>query len=620
MLEKFQNAISPKSLVEVVPETVLRSQMQGFFFAFRAGALLIYDEGKDVDGKLILKRLEPVDDTDSSQEMTRRWRTRFENFNPFCAKFRENPKRDQLCEACDQRAAFRAIEEPASDSKKATRYSCHMGLLDVTYPIKISGRIRGVLFAGQKIAKDDEDQLERIHENVNIKAPELTDELIKTASIAAMPKQEIENFIKSFEKFGESMQATVDAFVSANREEQERESLLEISQLIANQMVSGDSNSNESMQCTINAVAELFGGQSIWLLQRRGSSYRCVAYTENLIKPNVSFPVASLISLPQDKLVKIALGTREHNALANKLEKKVDKIWAIRCDAPSRPHEHASLILLLTENLPTHLVEFAKGMLRILARSAGVNLLIERLAQQQEDFSKSTSFTGHHLKTPIQAALNLLYEAKRIVGVDHLARLEIEKAEEQVLLGLADTLRLQDAASSRQRTSIDIYKMLVRICEDLRPIARPRNISVRIGSRPSSLSCSVFGVEAQLRVAFTNLLDNAIKYAFENTWIDIRFSGIRTDQSPRTSDLLLVEIENVGVGFPPDRRDDLFSIGTRLVTSTGVRERLGSGIGLVQAKEYIENVGGSLDISSSLVPFSQSKHKVTVFVHLPNQP
>ena len=146
MLEKYQSALHPKSLLEVVPQEILRSLMQSFFFGYRAGMTLIYDDDKEADGSLILKRLEPVDDDETDPK---EWRGKFKNFNPFCAKFREDAERNAMCEGCDLHHAKMEF----AGTKKEVPYSCHMGLTDMTIPIKIGDQVRGVLFGGQKITQ-----------------------------------------------------------------------------------------------------------------------------------------------------------------------------------------------------------------------------------------------------------------------------------------------------------------------------------------------------------------------------------------------------------------------------------------------------------------------------------
>jgi len=130
-------------------------------------------------------------------------------------------------------------------------------------------------------------------------------------------------------------------------------------------------------------------------------------------------------------------------------------------------------------------------------------------------------------------------------------------------------------------------------------LARKRFIQIRLDVQ-SDVSYEMYSVPVQIRIALSNLLDNAVKYSYENKQVDIRITRLLAGTKPRVwkQDMISVEIEDIGVGFPQDQKYQLFNLGARLYESSGKHGRPGSGIGLIQAKEYLELVGGLLDIDS----------------------
>ena len=225
----------------------------------------------------------------------------------------------------------------------------------------------------------------------------------------------------------------------------------------------------------------------------------------------------------------------------------------------------------------------------------------------------------------MQSALFSLREAAIIakqtpIGQE-IGQLLLE-TERQISNGLVDALRLQGAALPPAKAKFDLFDMVSGLAADLESIARQRDIQIRIASGPGD-SCAVFGVPFHIRVAFSNLLDNAIKYSFEGKWIDVRFlrvpAGGKT--SSRSRGQISVEIEDIGVGFPTEMKDELFNFGIRLDETPGKWARSGAGIGLAQAKEYLESAGGSLDIDSEQLPTKSDRAgsiaRVTAVVHLP---
>jgi signal transduction histidine kinase len=260
---------------------------------------------------------------------------------------------------------------------------------------------------------------------------------------------------------------------------------------------------------------------------------------------------------------------------------------------------------------------FLVGCARALTYATGILSLLRRLQKQQTDFTRTASFIGHHMKTPLQGALLDLREAALMTGAsaDEVRQRNtlLTDAESQIGLGLADALRLQGAAVATRKQRFDLYAQVAALVDDMRPLARAREIQIRLTPHAGT-ACVVLGVQLHVRVALSNLIENAIKYSYEEKSIEIRFS------IPTTSSwqVVQIEIEDIGVGFPPEQKDRLFNLGTRLETASGKHARPGAGIGLMQAKEYLEAAGGSLDINSvPLATYTGHLSKVTALVHLP---
>lgn len=621
MLASYSKAIQPQSLLDVVPKEVLQSHMQGFFYGFRAGTVLIYDDGVDSQGKRILKRLEPIDVPEQSLPQNidmENWRGLFENFNPFCASFRKRAERNQLCEACDLRRAAKVFDTPLDDN---VRYNCHMGLIDMTMPIKIAGSVRGVLFGGQKIVKEDAQQLHFIQQQVSKKASEISAELLELADKAALPEKEVVGFEQGFRKFVEAVQRTADAFMDVRRHEGEYSSLLTVAQEFGVAIAEDNDAWIRKANDLLSELSRHLGGAQLLLLERRGSRYQCIAESSRDIPVQRSLiPVSTLIELPLDEMKNLSTGDRTLDELVARLKLNATRVGLVRTDAPSGGTDAVSLVLLICGSVPEEWARIVVGVARSLAYPAGVSTLIERIERQRIEHATKASYVGHHLKTPVQAALSLLDIVKNIVTAPQYKTITelIEDAESQIQLALADANRLQDAASEPVRETIDVHSLINEIVSDLAPIAKLRSIQVRVHAKPPDSNCRVNGFRAQLRVAFTNLLENALKYSFESKWVHIRFrTHIGAIKAGKPQKWLVIEIEDAGVGFPPAAKEELFSLGVRLDKTRGKHARTGSGIGLVQAKEYIELNGGFLDIDSKLAAYSKSMYIVTATIHLP---
>lgn len=615
-IQEFQETLEPECIRDVVPDEILQGMMKGFFYGQRAGMVLIYDRGKDANGDPILERLEPV------SEGADDWRNKFENFNPFCAKFRLDPKRNALCEACDRQRAQKVL----SGGPVATRYKCHMGLIDMTVPIKVDGVIRGVVYGGQRV-EDTEKSIQFIREQVESKSPSLFAELNAELQRTKQSPGQLERFERSFLKFADGLQKTVELSHKSKLDDAERKAILAISQDIGRAQADDAEGWLESASRLLNQLEGLVKG-ALWLLVRRGSRYECMAKSPAARStPDNTIPVATVISLANETIERHASGTLIQREISNRFGLGDTFLTIVRSDCPVSTSDTASILLVIGADIQPRLGQFIIGCARALSYPAGVTLLFRKLDKQQSEFQRNMAFTGHHLKTPLQAARFTIEEAIMLAEEDVAANREclplLKDAVDQLVRALADALKLQASAKASERERINVVGLIRELIDDFEPLARRRSNVIRMLEVPTS-TCSTSFVRLHLRVAFSNLLDNAIKYSYEGKTVDIRMTPIAMQvksASGRHRIYLKVEIDNYGVGFSQEYSEQLFSPGFRAESEKPGRKRVGEGIGLWQAKEYIEAAGGTLDIRSHVVvaktATSGGMHKVTVSCLVP---
>lgn len=617
MLEEYQEALEPKSLLEVVPKEVLQSQMQGFFYGHSAGMVLMYDVGRDAQGRPVLERLEPVELEDPVLDPKKRqdWRVLLKNFNPFCAKFREEKQRNAVCEACEMASALQVFET----AQRSRRYYCHLGLIDITIPLRIGGQMRGVISGGQKIIIDDLAMLPRIGESLqrNVTDEGLRSELIHLAYQEAIPGAKVDEFERLFSTFAQTLQTTVDTFYRARIEGSERQTLLKLRHTLDSIATDESQRWRETVGNMLAEFCQISGCGHAWLLELRGSRYRGVTSAQTF-SPEVQLPVRLLIETPIGQLHPIA---DPNSALTEKLGIKSGpgiSITLLRVEASVAANDDTSIILLFAGEVAPKYASLVAGIAEAVIKPLGVFDLLDRIQWQQEEIRRDASFTGHHLKTPLQSVMFSLRNLLRSTS-DPQVKPIVDRAMLQLKLALADTIRLQSSVSPAVSERVEVFGLFNSIIEDLAPQAAEKNVEVRVMAKTTA-QLHVQAVRSELKIALTNLLDNAIKYSFEDKWIAIRLALIKAYNSQgREKANIAIEIEDVGVGFPLEQKERLFSLGTRLDQTTGRWAREGFGIGLVQAKEYIENARGSLDIDSAPDSGGQ-RYRVTVSILLPYSP
>jgi len=202
--------------------------------------------------------------------------------------------------------------------------------------------------------------------------------------------------------------------------------------------------------------------------------------------------------------------------------------------------------------------------------------------KQLESFSYSVS---HDLRRPLRhiqsfaALLDQRYRASLDAGALRFLH-QITEAVRR-MGGLIDGL-LEFARSGQgqlSRSPVDLDALVRDVQRELEPQVAARRLEWNIGNLPT-----VSGDSALLRAVFVNLLDNAIKYTGRCEQAKIEVIPV-----PGTSEEAIVCVRDNGVGFDPDRADDLFVMFQRLHSD---HEFQGTGVGLASVQQIVRRHGG----------------------------
>jgi two-component system OmpR family sensor kinase len=180
---------------------------------------------------------------------------------------------------------------------------------------------------------------------------------------------------------------------------------------------------------------------------------------------------------------------------------------------------------------------------------------------------------------------------------DLLARNSLPERQREVLVelqgGVARTLRLarqlltlarQEAdAAGQNMTAVDLERLVRKVAAIHQPVADVKGIRTELVAQAG---CVVTGGEEALSTLMSNLVENAIKYTEEGS---VRVSLVRS------SEAILLEIEDSGPGIPAEERERVFD---RFYRRPGDRAS-GSGLGLAIAREIATRHGAVITLLSS---------------------
>ena len=229
-----------------------------------------------------------------------------------------------------------------------------------------------------------------------------------------------------------------------------------------------------------------------------------------------------------------------------------------------------------------------------------LNQVFDRL---QHAFLRQKSLiadASHELKTPLTMMRLTLDNAQeelddaenetvkdnhqRDLGHHHIGEQVLRM--ERLVKSLLDLSSLESEAAVK-RDAVDLAAMFASLLDDYRFLAEPRGIRIESDLPPQ---LSIQGDAERLYRAFSNLLDNAIKYNVDGGEIKLT--------AGQTLAGVTISISNTGPGIPKGEESKVFEQFYRVDKSRSVKYG-GSGLGLAIVKRIIELHGGRVWLEST---------------------
>lgn len=222
-----------------------------------------------------------------------------------------------------------------------------------------------------------------------------------------------------------------------------------------------------------------------------------------------------------------------------------------------------------------------------------LNQVFDRLQHAFLRQKRLLADASHELKTPLTMMRLALDEIRSGIGEtrpDHQAESH-ERMTEQVLRmerlvkNILDLSSLEIEAAVA-KDPIDLARILASLIADYRFMSEPRNIHINV-SLPERLEME--GDAEKLNRAFSNVLDNAIKYNTDGGRVVVAVD--QSDAGPA------ITIGNTGPGVPEAEIPKVFEQFYRVEKSRSMRHG-GSGLGLAIVKRIVELHGGKVKFES----------------------
>jgi signal transduction histidine kinase len=225
--------------------------------------------------------------------------------------------------------------------------------------------------------------------------------------------------------------------------------------------------------------------------------------------------------------------------------------------------------------------------------------LTEALSHGERHKAEFIANMSHELRTPLNVVLgfaSLIYD--EAFGPLNDQQQEacgkvLESAERltQLINDLLDTAKLDRGALVFHMDAVDLGALALDALETARPSAEAKGLKLET-DLPAGLP-SVRADADRLRQVLGHLLENAVKFTPTGGTIGLRAYAEPADR------LVVAEVWDTGIGIPSEAIPRLFERFYQ-VDGSSTREYGGTGIGLAIVKEFVERLGGEVDVESKV--------------------
>lgn len=217
---------------------------------------------------------------------------------------------------------------------------------------------------------------------------------------------------------------------------------------------------------------------------------------------------------------------------------------------------------------------------------------LQRLEGLRRDFVSNVS---HELKTPLTAIRGFVETMLDAGDLDQstqtrfLTRIREQTTRlSQLVSDLLSLSRIESSQSGDQvQTVVDARMAVVETVQALRPTIEHN--SIRVVMDLADEPVLVQGESESLRQAFSNLIENAVKYSDAS-------SNVKVSLQPEGDDALFI-VEDEGPGIAKEHLERIFERFYR-VDKGRTREVGGTGLGLAIVKNVASALGGSVQVQS----------------------
>lgn len=221
------------------------------------------------------------------------------------------------------------------------------------------------------------------------------------------------------------------------------------------------------------------------------------------------------------------------------------------------------------------------------------NIDADKKLEHQRDLFLAT--LSHDLKNPLQAQISSLemlyreYYGKIDEGHQEVMALIIESAKymKDMLCTLLKTCKQNNGIIQLVYSRFDILSLMTKSIREVRDLGKIKNVEIRFNSKLTEDEKLMYADENQLRRVISNMLNNAINYAFENSVVDI---SIKLENG-----FYVFDFKNESEEISESLKVNIFD---KYVCGNPLESNSGVGLGLYFCRKILEAHEGTISLDN----------------------
>jgi signal transduction histidine kinase/ActR/RegA family two-component response regulator len=240
-------------------------------------------------------------------------------------------------------------------------------------------------------------------------------------------------------------------------------------------------------------------------------------------------------------------------------------------------------------------IEAIVSMIGLVVLQEAAQRQAHKLAQAKSEFLAKMS---HEIRTPLNGVIAIadLMAATQLNDEQH-ELLDTLRLSAKTLLGIINDIldfsKIEAGRMVLETLPFTPTVLVEEVASIMAPAAHSKGLTVRT-ELSSSLPHSVAGDPLRLRQILLNFVGNAIKFTACG---EVVIRAMRLKKGEGQSAWLRFEVQDTGVGIPPEKQAGIFDAFTQADSSV-TRQYGGTGLGLAICKRLVELMGGQIGVYS----------------------